>query len=422
MIETFGCQMNVADSENLADLLAIRGFTETSKNDEADLIIVNTCSVREKAESRAKARLREHGARKKKGALLWVIGCMAQNIGEALKKEIPGLNRVIGAPDLEYISFDIDSYLADLNIDEDDDDDEQIQQVRELSISRFIPIMRGCNNFCSYCIVPHVRGREHSIEALKLSNEIKKMAKNGVKEITLLGQNVNSYNDGDLNFPGLIRYIHNIKGIERVRFTTSHPKDMGVELIETIRDLPKLCTHIHLPVQSGSSEILDKMNRKYTREDYLEKIEIIKNLIPEADITTDAMVGFPGETDEQFQETLSLFQQVRYTTAYMFAYSVRTGTAAEKYEDQVSTEIKKERLKKLIDIQTEITKEKYASMVGKEGEALFTRRQDKNNHEWIGQDFGFKRVLLDSEDDLYGKITPFRVKSSTGMTLVAERI
>lgn len=416
MIETFGCQMNVADSEMLADLLAVRGFTETKDNQEADLIIVNTCSVRAKAESRAKARLIEHGARKKKGALLWVIGCMAQNIGEALKDEIRGLNRVIGAPDLEYISFDIDSYLADLPIES------ETNEKRETSISRFIPIMRGCDNFCSYCIVPHVRGREHSIEAKKLHHEIRQMADTGVKEITLLGQNVNSYHDGNLNFPALIRHIHDIEGIERIRFTTSHPKDMSVELIETVRDLPKLCTHIHLPVQSGSTEVLKNMNRKYSREDYLKKVDIIKNLIPEADITTDAMVGFPGETEEQFQETFSLFEEVQYITAYMFAYSVRTGTSAEKLTDQIPVEIKKERLQRLINLQTEITRKKYAEMVGKEGVAFFTRRQDKNNQEWIGQDFGFKRVLLDSEDNLYGKITPFRVKSSTGMTLIAERI
>ena len=416
IIETFGCQMNVADSEMLEELLFARGFEHCKSDKDADLIVVNTCSVRAKAENRAKARLREYAAHKKKGAQLWVVGCMAENIGDELKKEIPKLDRVIGAPDMEYLSFNIDGYLKTLSTEDAN------EASHTSGISRFLPIMRGCDNYCSYCIVPFVRGREHSVKSGNIYKQILEMAETGTKEITLLGQNVNSYNDNGMNLTELIHYLHDIPKIERIRFTTSHPKDMSDDLIQTVKELPKLATHIHLPVQSGSTEVLKRMNRKYTIDHYMTRIDLIKKLLPNADITTDVMVGFPGESDAEFEETLNLFKKVNYTTAYMFGYSVRKGTAAEKYENQIPLDIIKARLQTLVDLQNEITKKRYFEMIGTEGEALFTRRQTKGKREWVGQDYGFKRVVLEDNEDLYGKIIRYRVASATGRTLIAERI
>jgi len=414
-IETFGCQMNVADSTMVEELLAERGYSTVKNVLQADLIIVNTCSVRERAEHRAKTRIEEFARQKKKRQRLWVIGCMAQRAGDALKKEIPGIDLVIGAESLEYIASDIDTLLD--------------QTCRPGSISRpdsgritdFLPIMRGCDNFCAYCIVPYVRGREHSLPAQQLCDEARKMVSRGAREITLLGQNVNSYRDGSTDFADLIALLHAIDGLSRIRFTTSHPKDISDKLIDTIAGLPRVCRHIHLPVQSGSSTILGLMNRGYTAEHYLERIDAIQKRIPGVDITTDVMVGFPHETDRDFELTLDLFRQVRFTAAFMFAFSLRPGTKAAALKELVPEHVKKERLKILVDLQTEITKAHYAAMVGKRVEVLFTHKQERKSKAWMGQDYGCKRVLFYCQDTLAGTILTLPVVQSTGMTLIAER-
>ncbi len=408
--------MNVADSDMLADLLAERGYRPAADAEEADLIIVNTCSVRERAENRAKVRIAQFAEKKRSTQRLWVVGCMAQRIGEALQKEIPGIDRVIGAERLEYIANDIDAFLAERM------ESVTAQDSLAYGISSFLSIMRGCDNYCAYCIVPYVRGREHSIPAGQLKRQAEAMIAGGTKEITLLGQNVNSYSDASKDFPDLIRCIHGIEGLERIRFTTSHPKDLSDKLIHTIADLPKVCNHIHLPVQSGSTGVLERMNRKYTREQYLERIETIKKLIPDVDITTDVMVGFPGETDGDYTQTLSLFEQVRFTAAFMFAFSIRPGTKAATMADQIPDAVRKERLKALVDLQTGITKETYGLMAGKTAEVLFTRQQDRKDRAWMGQDNGCKRVLLSCEEDLAGMILRVNILRSTGMTLITERI
>lgn len=415
-IETFGCQMNVADSDAITALLNQRGYIETMNPQEADLIVVNTCSVRQRAENRARIRIGELARQKNKHQRLWVIGCMAQRVGETLQKEITNIDRVIGAERLATIERDIDSFL-DLQ-----GRSYGQKQVHAGGISAFLPIMRGCNNFCAYCIVPHVRGRESSLAAGKLFEQANEMVDQGVKEITLLGQNVNSYHDGELDFADLIDRLHTINNLERIRFTTSHPKDISDKLIRTMADLPKVCKHIHLPVQSGSTAVLARMNRKYTRQHYLERIDTINKYIPDMDITTDVMVGFPSETDDDYLQTLSLFEQVRYTAAFMFAFSIRPGTAAATMENQVPESVKKERLKQLVDIQTQITLQHYNGMVGKNAQVLFTNRQDRKGTSWMGQDYGCKRVLMSCPDELAGMILKVRIAQSTGMTLIAERL
>jgi tRNA-2-methylthio-N6-dimethylallyladenosine synthase len=416
--ETFGCQMNVADSDMLAHALAARGYYRAESGTEADLVVINTCSVRERAEIRAKARIAEYARHKKKNKhnqQLWVVGCMAQRLGKALITEIPGVDRVVGAKDIMTFVSDIDAVL---NVSPP----ARTADAEAAQVSVFVPIMRGCNNFCSYCVVPYVRGEEQSIPAAQLENTVRELIDKGVKEITLLGQNVNSYSDGVCDFAELLGKMHCLARLERIRFTTSHPKDCTLKLVRTMAGLPKVCNHIHLPVQSGSSRILGLMNRNYTREAYLERIEVIKQEVPGVDITTDAMVGFPSETEDDFQETLSLFESVRFTTAFMFAYSKRDGTAAAGMIDDVAMNKKKERLAALINVQTKITKEHYASMVGKELDVLFTERQRGRENLWMGQDNGCKRVLLACDDAIAGTILHVRANRSSGMTLICERI
>lgn len=412
--------MNIADSDYLSELLIQRGFSAAPERSSADLFIVNTCSVREHAEVRAKARLRELSAEKKNAAnrrLLWVIGCMAERAGESLKKEISGINRLIGAKEIEFIDQHLDSYLA-----EDLFDRCPVPVRHRQGIAAFVPIMRGCDNYCAYCLVPYVRGREHSRTPAVVEANVRTLVDSGAREITLLGQNVNSYKSEGVDFPDLLARLHTIEGLARVRFTTSHPKDCSQKLIETAASLPKICKHFHLPVQSGSSRILSLMNRQYSRDDYLRLIDAVRSRIPSVDITTDVMVGFPGETAAEYQETLDLFTKIRFTSAFMFAYSPRQGTAACDLPGDVPEKEKKERLNELIAMQTAITKEHFASMTDRTVEVLITGRQSRKDRLWMGQDNGAKNILLACDQEISGMILQARVIRTTGMTLVCERI
>lgn len=408
--------MNLADSDELRDILEKRGFEISADPRGADLIIVNTCSVREHAETRARARIREFANIKRKGARLWVTGCMAQRLGEKLKKEIPGIDGIIGAKAIEFLERIVDDVLK-----EKCDYTGDVLPARN-GVSDFVSVIRGCDNYCAYCIVPYVRGAEKSISSERILQTIRRKVDSGIKEITLLGQNVNSYNDNGIDFPDLLREVSLIENLKRIRFTTSHPKDFGEKLIRTMADLPNVCRHIHLPVQAGSDRILALMNRGYTSSQYLQKIEMIRNYMPDADITTDILVGFPSETEEEFEQTLSLAEKVKFTTAFMFAYSVREGTVAAGMADNISREQKLHRLHRLIEQQTEITREIYGNCVGKEVEVLVSGRQEKRERLWMAQDSGCKRVLLACEDMQAGMIFKARVIRSSGMTLICERI
>lgn len=412
--QTFGCQMNVADTDEFRMRIVGKGYKETTRIQEADLIIVNTCSVRENAEKKAIARITEFAKIKKGSAQLWVTGCMAQRLGDDLKKQIPGVSVVVGAKQIDKYDEIINRYLPQV----DYHDDEQIGIKTE--VSDFISIMRGCNNYCAYCIVPYVRGNEISISSDLICKNVRNKVMEGIKEITLLGQNVNSYNDNGIDFSDLLVRLSSIPGLERIRFTTSHPKDCSEKLIRTIAETPSLCHHIHLPLQAGSDRVLSAMNRKYTSRDYMNRIEMIRKYIPDADITTDLLVGFPSETDEEFEETLRIVKEAQYTTAFMFAYSVREGTAAAKMTDDVPQKKKLERLSRLIELQTEITRNIYDSMIGKEIEVMISGRQDKHDMLWMGQDFGCKRVLVNGDNLQLGKVIKAPVIRSSGKTLIVN--
>jgi len=409
--------MNVADSDALRNALAGRGCETAAAPDEADLIVVNTCSVREHAEVRARGRIAELAAIKARrpGCRLWVVGCMAARMGERLKQDIPGIDEAVPAEELADPERVVRERL-DLK-----ETNGAAGPVR--GISEFVPVMRGCDNYCAYCVVPYVRGRERSVAAEEIIREIRSRAGNGMREVTLLGQNVNSYRDGGLDFPDLLKLVAAINGMERVRFTTSHPKDCTEKLVITMAESPKICRHIHLPVQSGSDRILGLMNRNYTAGRYRSLIAMIRDHLPDADITTDILVGFPSETESEFQETMHLVRDARFTTAFMFAYSVREGTAAARLPDDVPREEKIDRLNRLIALQTEITRGQYADMVGRELEMMVYGPVEKRNGTFLrGQDRGCRRMLLACSGIPAGTILPVRAVRSSGMTLIAERV
>ncbi|MDR0331661.1 MAG: tRNA (N6-isopentenyl adenosine(37)-C2)-methylthiotransferase MiaB [Chitinispirillales bacterium] len=402
--QTFGCQMNSADSDEIRALLAERGFLPCGSPAESDLIVVNTCSVREAAERRARSRIAEFASAKRAraGQRLWVVGCMAERLGDKLKEEIPGVDLVIGAKRMERIGEAIEAHFPKgIDVGADTGGVAKIGISRHLppifsktAVTDFVPVMRGCDNYCAYCIVPYVRGNERSVPYESVESAVKEKVDAGIKEITFLGQNVNSYNYNGIDFPELLSKIAETSGLARIRFTTSHPKDCTERLIEVIASSGKFASHTHLPVQAGSDRILSLMNRKYTASRYRCLLDMIRTRLPRADITSDIMVGFPTESDAEFRETLELLRAARFTTAFMFAYSKRAGTAAASMEEGISQAEKMARLTELITLQTEITREIYEKAVGEELEVLVTERQQKRDLAWMGQDAGCKRVLI----------------------------
>jgi tRNA-2-methylthio-N6-dimethylallyladenosine synthase len=414
--QTFGCQMNVADSDALMRALAAYGYTSVPAAGEADLIVVNTCSVREHAENRALARIAEYAAirRRRPGGRLWVVGCMAKRLGSDLRKKIKGIDAVIGAPELVDPGAAVSRYL------DKEGNGPAVPPVA--GVSEFVTVMRGCGNFCAYCVVPFVRGPETSVPADTVERDIRERVLSGVREVTLLGQNVNSYSDNGLDFPDFLRRVSAIDGLVRVRFTTLHPKDLSEKLVRTVAETPNLCSHFHLPAQSGSDRILSLMNRRYTSRHYRSLIEMIRRLLPDADITTDLLVGFPSETEKDFEETLLFAREAQFTAAFMFAYSARPGTAAAGFSDDVPRGAKIARLNRLIRQQTEITRRAYGKMIGRTFDMMVYGRIENRGEVFCkGQDIGCKRVLIPCADVKAGTILRVRAVRSSGMTLIAER-
>ncbi|MDR2577932.1 MAG: tRNA (N6-isopentenyl adenosine(37)-C2)-methylthiotransferase MiaB [Chitinispirillales bacterium] len=414
--QTFGCQMNSADSDTIHELLSRRGFVLTDSCGGSDLIVVNTCSVREAAEKRAKGKIAEfaRGKKSRPGQKLWVVGCMAERLGDSLKEQIPGVDLVVGAKQMERIDEVIEEQFPQSQYDTG----ASPMIFGKTAVTDFVPVMRGCDNYCAYCVVPYVRGREQSVPYDIIESTVKEKIAAGIKEITFLGQNVNSYNHGGIDFPALLSKMSNIDGLERIRFTTSHPKDCTEKLIDVMASSKKFASHIHLPVQAGADRILSLMNRKYTSSHYRNLLDMIRTRIPHADITSDILVGFPTETDAEFRETLSLVRAARFTTAFMFAYSPREGTAAASMKEEISKEEKNARLTELIALQTEITREIYENSVGRELEVLITGRQEKRDKAWMGQDAGCKKVLISCEPAEPGMILNVKATRSSGMTLI----
>lgn len=422
--------MNFADSEVVAAVMKMADYELCDTLETADAIFINTCSIREHAEVKAMSRLEffRQLKRKNKKLIVGVIGCMAERMQKELL-EHPAVDLVAGPDaylDLPNLIAQAEQGEKSMNIDlslTETYKDVLPQRIGGNRISGFVSIMRGCNNFCSYCIVPYTRGRERSRPYNSILNEVQDLYNRGYKEVTLLGQNVNSYNYEGLNFAGLLENLAQaIPGI-RIRFTTSHPKDMSEETIIVISKYPNLCKHIHLPVQSGSSRILKLMNRKYTREWYLERIALIRKHIPDCGISTDMFTGFHSETEEDHQQTLSLMREVGYDSAFMFKYSERKGTYASKnLPDDVPEEVKLRRLQEMIDLQMELSFQSNKNDIGKEFEVLVEGYSKRSREQLSGRTSQNKVVLFDNQGQKVGDLVRVRIKDASAITLFGDII
>ena len=380
LIETYGCQMNVADSEVIASVMKMAGYETCENLDEANAILLNTCSVRDNAEQKILNRLEALNAVKQKrgkgGLIVGVVGCMAERVKDDLIEHhhvdlVAGPDSYLTLPDL-FAAAEVGEKAINIELSTTETYKDVLPtRIHANHVSGFVSIMRGCNNFCHYCIVPYTRGRERSRDVESILNEVRDLQERNYKEVTLLGQNVNSYQCGEVSFPMLLRKVAETFPKMRIRFTTSHPKDMSDETLQVIADCPNVCRHIHLPVQSGSNRILKLMNRKYTREWYLDRVAAIRRIVPDCGLTTDIFVGYHSETEEDHQQSLSLMREVGYDSAFMFKYSERPGTYASKHlPDDVPEEEKIRRLNELIALQTEISAQQNKKDEGKEFDVL----------------------------------------------------
>ena len=430
-IETYGCQMNVGDTEIIISILQQHGYIYTEEQAEADVILINTCSIRDNAEQRIWGRLSEMRRLKKQkpSLVVGIVGCMAERLNDKLLEEGTGVDIVAGPDayrDLPKLLKEAEAGQKGVNVLLSlEETYAEIAPVRidKNGVSAFIAIMRGCNNFCSYCVVPYTRGRERSRDAETILAEARSLFENGYREVTLLGQNVNSYHCGEVDFPELMCRVAEISPLLRVRFATSHPKDMSDRLLEVMASKPNICRAIHLPAQSGSTAMLERMNRKYTREWYLDRIAAIRRYMPDCAITTDVIAGFAGETEEEHQETLSLMREVGYDFAFMFKYSERPGTFAQRnLGDDVPDEVKSRRLQEIIALQNELGLESYRRDVGKEFEVLVEGESRRNAEQLFGRTSQNKVVVFDRGDHKAGDYVRVRVTGCTSATLFGEEL
>ena len=428
-IETYGCQMNVADSEVVASVMQMAGYESTEVLEEADAVFLNTCSVRDNAEQKIYHRLDALDAmRRKHPMIIGVLGCMAERVKEDLLEHhhcdlVAGPDAYLSLPDL--IAQAETGHKA-INIELSTSEtykDVVPQRLHGAKIGGFVSIMRGCNNFCHYCIVHYTRGRERSRDIESILREVRDLRDRGFKEVTLLGQNVNSYHFEEIGFPELLRRVAEEVPTMRVRFTTSHPKDMSDETLHVIAEMPNVCKHIHLPVQSGSDRILKLMNRKYTREWYLDRVAAIRRIIPDCGLSTDIFVGYHSETEEDHQLSLSLMREVGYDSAFMFKYSERPGTYASKHlPDDVPEEEKIRRLNELIALQTEISAQQNKKDEGKEFDVLLENFSKRSRNQLMGRTEQNKAVVVDKGSHHIGETVRVRITGSTSATLLGEII
>lgn len=428
LIETYGCQMNVADSEVVASVMGMAGYEVCEQLDDADAVFLNTCSVRDNAEQKIISRIEFlHSIQKKRPEshklIIGIIGCMAERVKEQLIEEydvdlVAGPDSYMALPDL-IAQAECGHKAIDVNLSLTETYSDVIpQRLHTGHIGGFVSIMRGCNNFCHYCIVPYTRGRERSRDVESILKECLDLQNRNFKEVTLLGQNVNSYRYKDTDFPKLLRLVAQTVPNMRVRFTTSHPKDMSDETLQVIAEEPNVCKHIHLPVQSGSNRILKLMNRKYTREWYLERVAAIRRIIPECAITTDIFAGYCSETEEDHQESLSLMRECRYDSSFMFKYSERPGTYASKHlPDDISEETKIRRLNELIALQNELSAECNRLCVGKEYDVLLEGVSKRSREQLFGRTEQNKVVIVDRANFRIGDTIRVKITESSSATL-----
>ncbi len=430
-IETYGCQMNVGDSEIVVSIMQQHGYIYTDRAEEADVVLINTCSIRDNAEQRIWGRLSEmRRLRKQRPSLVvGVIGCMAERLKEQLIEGGHGVD-VVASPDayrdLPKLVREAEAGGKGVNVMLSQEETyAEIAPVRldRNGVGAFIAIMRGCNNYCSYCVVPYTRGVERSRDAATIVREARELFDNGYREVTLLGQNVNSYRTGDVDFPALLRMVAEISPLLRVRFATSHPKDISDRLLETMASMPNICRAIHLPAQSGSSEMLRRMNRKYTREWYLDRVAAIRRYMPDCAITTDLIAGFSGETEQEHLETLSLMREVGYDFAYMFKYSERPGTFAQRnMADDVPDQVKTRRLSEIIELQNTLSEQSNRRDVGKEFEILVECTSKRSEQQLSGRTSQNKMVVFDRGTHRAGDYVRVRITGCSSATLFGEEV
>jgi len=432
-IETYGCQMNVADSEVVASIMQMAGYEVCETLEEADAVFLNTCSIRDNAEQRIWGRLENLNAlrRQKKGLIIGVLGCMAERVKDDLIAN-HHVNLVAGPDaylDLPALVAQAERGEAAINVELSTSEtyrDVIPARICTGRVSGYVSIMRGCNNFCHYCIVPYTRGRERSRDVESILREVRDLQSRGFKEVTLLGQNVNSYkyiSEQSVDFPSLLRRVAEEVPDMRVRFTTSHPKDMSDETLHMIAEVPNICKHIHLPVQSGSSRILKLMNRKYTREWYLERVEAIRHIIPDCGLSTDIFCGYHSETEEDHQETLSLMRLCAFDSAFMFKYSERPGTYASHHlPDDIPEETKLRRLNEIIALQNELSAESNRLSIGKKYEVLVEGYSKRSHDQLCGRTEQNKMVVFDKGTHRIGDFVRVRITDSSSATLLGEEV
>lgn len=432
-VRSFGCQLNVSDGEKIKGLLKKIGYDFTENENEADLIILNTCAVRENAEDRvfgivgSMKRLKDLNP----GLIIGISGCMTaqEHIAEKIKRSYPQVDFVMGTSAISSLPSLLRDCLSGRKFAADTkeyaDFSEGMEQVRESPFKASVPIMFGCNNFCTYCIVPYVRGRERSRRAEDIFKEVSELVSQGYREIMLLGQNVNSYGkdlDDGITFPRLLRKLNGIEGDFIIRFMSSHPKDASRELLDAVFDCGKVAKHLHLPVQSGSNDILEKMNRRYTVEKYLEAVDYLRGRDPDFSLTTDIIVGFPNESDEDFHATLELMRRVKYDNIYSFIYSKRTGTKAAETDDKISEETKSLRMRKLLEVQREISTENYKRFVGKKMRVLADGESKKHDGFLTGKSSEFIIAEFAGDSSLIGKFVNIEVTEAKNWAVIGRII
>lgn len=428
-LRTYGCQMNELDSEIMVGLLEKRGLQRTDQEDDADLLIFNTCSVRDLAERKVMGKIGQIGAKSKR-ALIGVTGCMAMTKKETLFRKLPHIDFIIGTNNISELNTVLDEVIETgrPTIRTDDQFEENLDYLvakRDDPVKAFVSIIRGCDKFCTYCVVPYTRGQEVSRPPESIEEECESLVDQGYKEITLLGQNVNSYGkdkpEWNCKFHDLLYRLDKIPGLARVRFMTSHPVDITVELMQAIRDLPSACEFVHFPMQAGANRILKKMHRIYTIEQYLEKVALLKEIVPNVSLGTDIIVGFPTETEEEFQQTYDRFKDIGYSVAFLFAYSARKGTPAFRWKDDIPEEVKHDRLQRLLALYDEIAAEEKKKMLGSTVEVLVERR-NRDEAQLKGRTRCWKKVIFQGGDSLIGTLQSVKITGFSHQTLLGELV
>ena len=430
-ITTFGCQMNEHDSEVIDGLLTERGFSSVKERKDASIVIINTCSVRDNADKRFFGTLGQLKKRKESDPsfIVCVCGCMMQQqrVVDTIKAKYPWVDVIFGTNSIHHIPELIEKVAIEKEkvvdiIENTEEIVEGLPAKRLFDHKALVNIMFGCNNFCTYCIVPYTRGREKSRAPEAIVDEVKGLVADGVKEIMLLGQNVNSYDGNGTSFAELLKMLNDVDGLERIRFMTSNPKDLSDELIEAFAICDKLCRNLHLPIQSGSNRVLKRMNRKYTREDYLKLIEKLRKTVPDITLSTDIIVGFPGETNEDFEETLSIVKEVEYDSAFTFIYSIRKRTPAEKFEDQIEESEKHRRFDLLVNAVNEISEKKNKAYQDRVEKVLVDSVSKNDKSTLTGRTDGFKLVNFAGKKELIGSLVDVKITDAKTFSLFGEVI